>query len=82
MAPTATQRATTLIPRRVPLVEHRDFTRTPPTGIVTKDATIVVADNSAARSIIRFLDTKDKVKQLDAFKATRPTNPTRLIETP
>merc|ERR1712070_639720 len=37
-------------------------------GIVTKDATIVVADNSAARSIIRFLDTKDKVKQLDAFR--------------
>merc|ERR1711988_315742 len=37
-------------------------------GLVTKDATIVLADNSAARSIIRFQDEKDKVKQLDDFK--------------
>merc|ERR1711998_790314 len=37
-------------------------------GIVCTDATIVLADNSAARSIIRFQDEKDKVKQLDGFK--------------
>merc|ERR1712100_1003617 len=37
-------------------------------GLVTKDATIVLADRSAARSIIRFQDTVDKVKQLDQFK--------------
>merc|ERR1712100_687840 len=37
-------------------------------GLVTKDATIVLADRSAARSIIRFQDEKDKVKQLDQFK--------------
>merc|ERR1712070_584167 len=37
-------------------------------GIVTKDATIVVADSSTTRSIIRFHDEEDKVRELDAFK--------------
>lgn len=37
-------------------------------GIVCADATLVLADNSAARSIIRFQDDLDKVPQLDKFK--------------
>merc|ERR1712100_515198 len=37
-------------------------------GLVTKDATIVLADRSAARSIIRFQDEVDKVKQIDSHK--------------
>jgi len=37
-------------------------------GIVTTDATIVLADCSAARSIIRFQDEVDKIKQLDSHK--------------
>jgi len=37
-------------------------------GLTTADATIVVADRSATRSIIRFQDEVDKLKQLDGFK--------------
>merc|ERR1711998_538366 len=37
-------------------------------GIVCTDATIVLADNSAARSIMRFTDEEDKVMPLDNFK--------------
>merc|ERR1712224_384154 len=38
-------------------------------GIVTTEATIVLADASAARSIIRFQDEVDKVKEIDSHKA-------------
>merc|ERR1712159_164330 len=37
-------------------------------GIVTTEATIVLADCAEVRSIIRFQDVKDKVMQLDNFK--------------
>jgi len=44
-------------------------------GIVTTEATLVLADCSAARSIIRFQDEVDKVKQIDSHKVRGPTHP-------
>jgi len=37
-------------------------------GLVTSEATIVLADSSSCRSIIRFNDEQDKVLPLDEFK--------------